>query len=113
MLQGSVEETKGKGKARAGQSPVGVQIGVSQGLPPPLTGSKRVKGWDCGLNLWVVPPCVYMSQFNLAGTLLSRTRKDEVQREITWSPLEPTGVLQSLSGLLRTVRTKSLNAWPK
>ena len=78
MLQGSVEETKGKGKARAGQSPVGVQIGVSQGLPPPLTGSKKVKGWDCGLNLWVVPPHVYMSQFNLAGTLLSRTRKDQV-----------------------------------
>ena len=104
MLQGSVEETKGKGEARAEWSPVGVWIGVLQGLPPPHTGSKRVKGWDCGLNLWVVPPHVYMSQFNLAGTLLSRTRKDKVQREITQSPLESTGVLWNSSGLSRMVR---------
>ena len=92
MLQGSIEETKGKGEAGAERSPVRVQIGVVQGLPPPHTGSKKVEGWDCGLNLWVVPPHVYVSQFNLAGTLLSRTRKDEVQREIAWSPSEPTGV---------------------
>src|ERR1700730_1458050 len=104
MLQGSVEETKGTGKAQAEWSLVGVQIGVAQELPPPHTGSKKVEGWDCGLNLWVVPPHVYMSQFNLAGTLLSRTRKDEVQREIAQSPSESTGVLQNSLGLSRMVR---------
>ena len=78
MLQGSVEETKGKGKAQVEWTLVGVRIGVVQRLPPPHTGSKKVKGWDCGLNLWVVPPHVYMSQFNLAGALLSGTRKDKV-----------------------------------
>ena len=41
MLQGSVEETKGKGKAQVEWTLVGVRIGVVQRLPPPHTGKAR------------------------------------------------------------------------
>src|ERR1700730_6205776 len=41
MLQGSVEETKGKGKAQVEWTLVGVRIGVVQRLPPLHTGKAK------------------------------------------------------------------------
>ena len=74
-----------------------------------LTGKDwGIKGWDCSLNLWVVPPHVYMSQFTSLVQcprwtgVPGRCRSPPEFAGVVWDSLASSGMMRTKSETMRT-----------